>query len=234
MIAEQSPIIILGNACQSSDRHLGASAFLCSLGSLLFQSVFICLPRRSIAKAGVHPWLKSSRLTPANLFAKRTQIEKFLTSCLSIRNEIFRANLAQKTNPKRTHFLSRLSRSSTHLRFESFFGAWRLVLGIFAIFQIPASFGFGSVCERLIKFENSLVRTFHRPVTDQKSGPKIRGYKPKSNRHKLKNSPRFSTDSGWRLSIGTLMRCWLKFVSIRAKGFDPFPAKNSLRVCQIG
>jgi hypothetical protein len=96
MIAQPSPIIILGNACQSSDRHLGASAFLRSHRSLLFQSVSIC----------VHPWLKlkSSRLTPANLFAKRTQIEKSLTSCLSIRNEILRANMAQKTNPKRTHF----------------------------------------------------------------------------------------------------------------------------------
>ena len=116
MIAQQSPIIILGNACQSSDSHLGASAFLSSLRFLLFQSVFVCLPRRSIAKAGVHPWLKSSRLTPANLFAKRTQIEKSLTSYLSIRSENFRANLAQKTNPKRTHFSAPVAATQSPLR----------------------------------------------------------------------------------------------------------------------
>ena len=34
----------------------------------------------------------------------------------------------------------------------------------------------GLVCERLIRVENHLVRTFHKPSTDQKTGPKIRGY----------------------------------------------------------
>ena len=75
---------------------------------------------------------------PSNIhhhFAKRTQIEKLLNSCLSIRNEIFRANLAQKTNPKRTHFSSNLSHSFLPLRFENFSGAWRLVFG-----NLPSSF----------------------------------------------------------------------------------------------
>jgi hypothetical protein len=44
------------------------------------------------------------------------------------------------------------------------------------------------VCEGLIRVENGLAPPIHRPVTDQKSGPKIRGYKPISNRHKPKTA----------------------------------------------
>jgi hypothetical protein len=43
------------------------------------------------------------------------------------------------------------------------------------------------VYEGLNWVENSLVPPSHKPVTNCKSGPKIRGYKPITNRHKPKN-----------------------------------------------
>ena len=74
-------------------------------------------------------------------------------------------------------------------RIENFSGAWRLALGTLpsSILHPLPSVGLHPVCEKLIRVENHLVQTFHKPSTNQKSGPKIRGYKPKSNRHKPKN-----------------------------------------------
>jgi hypothetical protein len=86
------------------------------------------------------------------------------------------------------HVLGKRSRLRTLSFFgiEGFSGAWRLALG--ALFSFPPypKSTLGSVCDGLIKVENGLVQTFHKSPTNQKSGPKIRGYKPKSNRHKLK------------------------------------------------
>ena len=98
-----------------------------------------------------------------------------------MRNEIFRANLAQKTNPKRTHF----SHSFLRLRFEDFSGSWSLALGMLLsssnLHSHPKS-TFGSICERLIRVENELLPTSHRP----KIRPENKGIKPITNRHKPK------------------------------------------------
>jgi hypothetical protein len=148
------------------------------------------------------------RSKPSNLhrytrhFAKRTQIEKSLTFCLSIRNKIFRANLAQKTNPKRTHFSTTPSHPFSRLRLENFSGAWRLALGI-----LPSLFGLppqpkstpDSVCERLIRVENGLIPAFHRP----KIRPENKGIKPFTNRHKPKSPAAALVD------VGNLLRMLL-------------------------
>jgi hypothetical protein len=48
-------------------------------------------------------------------FAKRTHFSKMLNIYLSIRYEIFRATLAHKTNPKRTHFQHEQSHFETDI-----------------------------------------------------------------------------------------------------------------------
>jgi hypothetical protein len=142
-------------------------------------------------------------------FTKRTQIEKFLTLCLSIRNEIFRANLARKTNPKRTHFETLSNPFFEHsCALLCAFETWN-----FAIFQLlpplgesNESFSVAAVYDRRNETGNDRAngqtkQNCHRP----KIRPENKGIKPKSNRHKPKILWHLfgGLDLLWCLDVGT-------------------------------
>jgi len=84
--------------------------------------------------------------------------------------------------PYQIHFSSTLSHSFSHLKFENFSGARRLAHRILSpslgLHPHPKS-TLRSVCERLIRVENDLPPTGHRP----KIRPENKGIKPITNRH---------------------------------------------------